>query len=170
MRLAHRRKCHCASAAGGRGGGGCCLRPFGCISATAQYPLEAELTFSPRHHGDSASQAEGSGVHRSCHESPQPPMTLSAASNRGQPGDTTQTPGATRTEEIIYHLPLPGCKRRGPRKCQVSHGSGNTLPKYYSAPGIYCPSRQPPVPALGQRHALWEEAPAIPTIPSRPLL
>lgn len=56
---------------------------------------------------------KASGVHGSCHESPQPPMTLRMASNRGQPGDTIQTPGATRTEEIIYHLPLPGCKRRG---------------------------------------------------------
>ena len=51
------------------------------------------------------------------------------------------------------------------RQLHASHGSQNTVPKYYSAPGIYCPSQQPPGFQLWGIDTLCGKKPLPPLLP-----
>ena len=51
------------------------------------------------------------------------------------------------------------------RQLHASHGSQNTVPKYYFAPGIYCPSQQPPGFQLWGIDTPWGKKPLPPLSP-----
>lgn len=87
------------------------------------------------------------GVHKIGHKSPLHPglQWCHCSPHGGLNGGPTRVlrRDARRHRDWRCYL-LPSAYRVAgggkPRKLQASHGSRNTLPKYYSAPGVSCPS------------------------------
>lgn len=81
-----------------------------------------------------------------------------------------ETLGATRTEEIIYHLELPGLQEEGGlENSKAPMVQGTPYLNIILQRALTALLSSLWIPALGHHHALGEEAPAIPTIPTSPL-
>lgn len=87
------------------------------------------------------------------------------------PGSSLETPGATRTEEIIYHLQLTGLQDEGNlENSSVPWFKEHLAQILFRARHLLPFSAALWIPALGHHHALLHGRKPLPSPPSHPAL